>query len=212
MKAKLTLTTLLIALCMPAYAQRSNNEPKLSLSGIVGYALKSRAHLGQSYTAVIRDAPQYGGLIEYKLRDQTSLGISYTYMDAHVLILDPRRIQLNVGREQTAFNYIMLHGIRYFGPNHADVFVRPYAGIGAGIALINIQGNSPFSRLAMDVRLGAKLNASAPVSLLVQVQFQSIIQGIMGGLYFGTGGSGTAIAVQSSLVKVVFSGGLSFNF
>lgn len=211
MKIRIILSTLLVALCIPIYAQKKQ-EPKISISGMTGYTMQSRARLGPSYSAVIRDAPQYGGILEYEIRDLIKIGISYSYMDTRVRVYDFWGRQLNINNERTAFNYVLLHGMKYFGPTHTEAFVRPYAGVGIGMAFINTPSNGTFGRLAWDVRLGVKANASAPISILTQVQFQSIVQGIAGGMYFGTGGSGTAISMQSSLIKVTFSIGAAINF
>ncbi len=187
-------------------------SPRLSVSGFVGYTLQDNITFSDSYYGYIEDCAQYGGILEYLIRPTVSLGVSYMHMDTHIPIYDPYRNQVSTGGDDAVgLNYLMFEGTKYFGMRGAFSVVMPYVGVGAGMAMINVKNGDSYTQFAWDSRLGVKIKMAPRIALFAQVQLQSIVQGVGGGMYISLGGAGVGINTYSSVYQFSFGGGLAFS-
>ncbi len=194
-------------ICPSILAQSS----KLSISGFVGYTLQDDITFSDSYYGYIDDCAQYGGILEYMLRPALSLGVSFMHMDTHVPIYDAYRNKVSTSDNDAAkLNYLMFEVTKYLGMRGAFSVVKPFAGIGTGLAMISVTSGT-YTKFAWSGKAGVKIQLTPHISALGQIQLQSIMQGIGNTMYIGTGGSGADISVYSSTYQFTFGGGLSFN-
>lgn len=203
------IAAFLFLCCFTSGFAQSN---RVSLSGTVGYTFPTTVRLGNMYQARIRDAAQYGGMIEYMMHNNISAGFSYSRMDTHIPITTFAGVQLNPGEDRTRFNYFLLEGTKYFEMPNPQSIIMPYVGIGAGLAVVDIEARSNVTKLAWGIRGGTKVKVGSRVALLGQMQLRSIIEGIGAGMYVGTGGSGVALGAHSTILQFTFSTGLSVSF
>jgi hypothetical protein len=71
--------------------------------------------------------------------------------------------------------------------------------------------NNSYTKFGWGVRLGLNIWASDRVALKIQTQLTSAVQGVGGGLYFGTGGGGAGVTSYSTIYQFGLGGGLSFK-
>ncbi len=207
MKIKTGVFMLLFACSWATFAQS-----RVSISGLVGYTLQNNLYFDNSYYGYIEDCAQYGGVLEFMLRPTVSMGVSYMHMDTRTPIYDSYRDQVNSGGyDATALNYLMFEGTKYFGIGGALSGITPYAGIGVGMSTINVKNGDSYTKFAWDGKLGIKIRLTRNISVLGQMLVQSIVQGVGGSMYVGTGGAGVAISTYSSVYQFSFGGGLSLN-
>ncbi len=207
MKIK-SIIILLFAIYPAIFAQPSS---RLTIAGLVGYTLQDDISFSNSYYGYIEDGAQYGGILEYRLRPTFSLGVSYTHMDTHTPIYDSYRDKVNQGSDATGLNYLMFEGIKYFPVRGLFSVVTPYAGIGAGMSIINIKSGDSYTKFAWNGKFGVKIRMTAHIAILAQAQVQSIVQGVGGSMYVGTGGASIGLSSYSSVYQFTFGGGLAFS-
>jgi hypothetical protein len=133
--------------------------------------------------------------------------------EAPITYWRPSDIAVQNKTVQLGVNYIMLAGNRYLKPGQK---VEPYGGFMLGMAIFSNKNPSPggedgATKFAWGVRLGTNIWASEKVGLKIQAQLLSAVQGMGGGLYFGTGGSGAGVSTYSSLLQFGLGGGLVFK-
>ncbi len=112
-----------------------------------------------------------------------------------------------------ATNYILAGGNRYFPTGTA---VEPYAGAQLGVAIFNVEnpdsgksGNA--TKFAWTITAGLNLWATDKIGLKIQTGLISAVQGIGGGLYFGTGGVGGGVNAYSSFYHFYIGVGLALK-
>jgi hypothetical protein len=111
-----------------------------------------------------------------------------------------------------ATNYILLGGNRYFPLGGK---IEPYAGAQLGMAIFNVMnpdnGKSDNAvKFAWGLKAGLNIWATDKVGLKLQTGLLSAVQGVGGGFYFGTGGSGASVNAYSTFYQFYIGGGLSF--
>jgi hypothetical protein len=115
---------------------------------------------------------------------------------------------------QLGLNYILVGGSNYF--HTADGKVEPYAGLGLGMNIISVRnpepdGASGFEKFAWTVKLGTNIWVTDKVGLKLQADIISTVQAVSGGLYVGTGGTGGAISLYTTMYQWSVGGGLIFK-
>ncbi len=188
-----------------------NAQSRLSISGLVGYTLQDDINFVNSYYGYIEDGAQYGGVLEYRLIPTISMGVSFMHMDAHVPIYDSYRNQVNQGDDATGLNYLIFEVTKYFGAPGRLTVVTPYIGMGAGMVSLNVKNAGSYTKFAWDGKFGVRIRMTSHIALLAQMQVQSVVQGIGGSMYVGTGGAGVSLDSYSSIYQFTFGGGLAFD-
>jgi hypothetical protein len=215
MKLRLCAT---VALFLGTYSSFSQKQtyvpnhppvPKFSVTLFGGYTFQDKVNLGYTY-GYIRNAAHYGTSFEFMFNRLRSLELSYQRMDTKMPIYDGYTgILLNRGHGNGALNYIMIGGVNYFP---FSPYVMPYGGLNLGVCVLTNKEDYTTTKFALGAKLGVKIKASQVVSVKIQTQLMSVVQGAGGSLYFGTGGPGYGVSTYSSVTQFGFTGGLSFDF
>lgn len=165
------------------------------------------------YSGKIYGGLQWGVGLEIKPKDEIGIELMYYHQDAKVpisyydIFAKTRNPDMNVG-----VSYILLGLNKYLKTGK----VEPYGGFLLGTAIFNNQNPQPGEetskvKFALGARLGVNVWASEKVAVKLQVQFLSSVQGLGGGFYFGTGGSGAGVSTYSSITQLGIGGGLAFK-
>lgn len=197
--------------CGTSYAQ------EFRVNGYTGYtfddAIDSYYSNTDYFNGTIKGTFRWGGGLEYILRDRYGVELLYLRQDtkAPVRYYDRGEKQTNL---DLAANWIMLGGTNYMKVN--DI-VEPYGGIQAGAVVYNIKnpaqnGSYTGTKFAWGLKLGTNLFFSRTVGIKLQADLLSAVQAVGGGLYFGTGGAGTAVSTYSTILQFNLGGGLVFRF
>lgn len=202
-----TIIAALIFICLATPKAQAQTIPTINLYG--GYVFRDKVSLDQYY-GYVNDAAQYGGGLEFTLPRNTSAEIKYLRMDTRApLYYYNTGKQENKNEDKISVNYILLGGTKYL-PVRSTIL--PYAGFGIGVGIADSKDDGgSLTKFAYEMKLGVKVKTASLVSLKFQTQFQSMVQGVGGGLYIGTGGSGAGVSTYSSIFQFGFSGGLSFS-
>lgn len=163
------------------------------------------------YNGKIVGGYQWGAGIELHPREDYGVELLYYRQDTKAPVsyygLSPTTRTLDIG-----INYIMLGGTRYIKKDK----IEPYGGFMLGAAIgsnKNPQGSerSSATKFAVGGRLGTNIWVSDRVGIKLQAQFLMAVQGVGGGLYFGTGGTGAGVSTYSTLTQFVIGGGLAIK-
>ncbi|MEM9324366.1 MAG: hypothetical protein AAGA85_01865 [Bacteroidota bacterium] len=152
---------------------------------------------------------QWGVGVEVLPYDDYGIELSYYRQDTQVPIRywDDGEVRRTL---DAAINYIMAGGARYLdtgGP------LEGYAGVMVGAVIydnkspIDREPNS-VTRFSWGFKLGANIWATERVGLKMQAHLLSAVQGVGGGFYFGTGGSGAGVSTYSTLFQFGLGGGI----
>lgn len=184
----------------------STGFAQIGLTGYGGFTFADQFS-GSDFSGKVEDAGHWGVGLEYMVHEFYGLELLYKRLDPVVSL----RIRGQEFREvDVAMNYIMLSGNRYVPVSGA---VKPYGGLGLGpVILTNKTDDETITKFAWLVKLGALFMPSDRIGLKVQAEFYSIVQGVGGSFYFGTGGSGAGISTYSSVYQFGFSGGITIRF
>ena len=190
-------------------------EPHLRINGYTFYAfddkVDSRYSSTEYFYGKIKGGFQWGGGLEYMIAPFQGIELSYLRLDT-----DAPLTYYSGGDKYTIFdlatNYIMLGGNRYFPLGGK---IEPYAGAQLGMAIFNVMnpdnGKSDNAvKFAWGVKAGLNIWATEKVGLKLQTGLISAVQGVGGGFYFGTGGSGASVNTYSTFYQFYIGGGLSF--
>jgi hypothetical protein len=148
----------------------------------------------------------YGGSLEFNMPRNVSVELSYQYQSTTAsanqgLISDKGNI---------AVSYVMIEGNRY--ARFKEQFAG-YFGGGLGIGIVTPDTDySTICRLAWKIKAGLLITPSDKFGIKLGMQLNSLVQGIGGGLYFGTGGASAGASLYSSIYQFGFNGGIYFRF
>ena len=165
------------------------------------------------YTGKIIGGYQWGAGFEFKPNRNVGAELLYLHQDTQAPVQ-----YYNIGAVNRTLdigvNYYLL-GINRYMPTGNEK-VEPYGGVllgAVGYVNKNPAAGEPTSstRFALGFRLGATIWASAKVGIKLQAQFLSSVQGVGGGFYFGTGGSGAGVSTYSTITQLGLGGGLVFK-
>lgn len=182
----------------------TSGSAQLSLTGFGGYTFDDRFDLG-GITGRIEGAGHWGVALEYATGAFTGIELLYQRMDTQVPFT---WIGIEERRTNLALNYLLLGSTRYLPVSDA---IWPYGGGSIGLA-ISSANDETSTKFAWMVKLGAMFMPKSKVSIKAQAQLSSIVQGLGGGLYFGTGGSGVNINTFSTIYQFGLTGGLVVHF
>lgn len=112
------------------------------------------------------------------------------------------------------FDYIMIGGEGHYQKPGSRI--EGYGGFLLGVAIINLDnptnGNGgSTSKFSWGGKLGCNIWASERFGIKLQALLLSISQGMGGGFYFGTSGSGVGLSSYSSIYQFSLGGGLTFK-
>jgi hypothetical protein len=165
------------------------------------------------YNGKIQGGYIWGGGFEFLAGPTKGIELKYLRQDA-VAPMEyyndrVKRKDFNLG-----LNYILIGGNNYFRTGGK---VEPYAGLGAGMNIISIKnpepdGESSFEKFAWTVKLGTNIWLTEKIGLKLQADVISTVQGVSGGFYVGTGGSGGGVSLNSTMYQWSVGGGLTFKF
>lgn len=170
-----------------------------------GYVFGDDVTLDYGYGHVDESAI-FGGSLEFMMPRNVSLELSYQHQSTTAsanqgLVSD--RGNITVG-------YAMVEGNRY--AKFKEKF-SGYFGGGLGVGIVTPDGNyETICRLAWKIKAGILMTPSDKFGIKVGMQLNSLVQGIGGGLYFGTGGAGAGATAYSSIYQFGFHGGIYFRF
>lgn len=210
---KILLTLVIALMAISAYTQ------SVRLNGYAGYAFDDSFdtyYSDNDYAeGKIRGGFQWGAGLEVLPREDMGVELLYYRQDTEAPITYWRPGDLNYTSRtvQLGVNYIMIAGNRYLKPGEK---VEPFGGFMLGMAVFSNKnplpgGETGATKFAWGVRLGTNIWASEKVGIKIQAQLLSAVQGMGGGLYFGTGGSGAGVTTYSSLLQFGLGGGLVFK-
>lgn len=192
------------------------NAQKIRLNAYSSYVfddnVDSYYDANNYYDGKIKGGYQWGLGLEYMIHETKGIELKYLRQDA----IAPMNYYYN-GVQYKEFelgiNYILVGGSNYF---KTGGIVDPYAGLGIGMAIINIKNPEPGTdsskeKFAWSLKLGTNIWVTERVGIKLQAEVISAVQGAGGGFYFGSGGSGAGITAYSSMYQWSLGGGLSFK-
>lgn len=209
-----------ILIALIAVAGFSANAQDINISAYGGYAFDnsfdSYYDFGEYYEGKIKGGFQWGAGIEY--RPQPSMGIEFLYLRQDSHSPTTYRLDNRPGVQFTDFdlgiNYIMLGGNKYV--RRMGSKVEGYGGLMAGVFTASVTNpdnrrKDNATKFAWGGKLGGTFWATDSIGIKLQMQLLSAVQGVGGGLYFGTGGISTGVSSYSTIYQFSLGGGLVFN-
>jgi opacity protein-like surface antigen len=156
--------------------------------------------------AHIDECPVYGGSLEFMMPRNVSVELAYQYQSTQASASSG----LVNERGNIGISYILIEGNRYAKMKEN---ISGYFGGGLGMAIISPDGNyESVGRLAWRVKAGVLISANEKIGVKLGMQLNSCVQGLGGGLYFGTGGASAGMTAYSSMYQFGFTGGLQIRF
>jgi len=150
---------------------------------------------------------QWGGGLEYFTFSDQSVELKYL-RNATTFPVYVAGIQKNSGADCGATNYILLGWNKYMGD--PDGKVRPFGGLGLGMNIIDIHGNSA-TKFAWDAKLGVKIKTSSAISLKLQAYLQHTISAVGTDIYYGWYGA-YPVTDYAALWQFGLGGVLCYDF
>lgn len=205
---------LLASLCTGVYTEAQDIQVNLNNAYVFDNHVDSYYDNTAYYKGAIKGSYQWGVGMEYRINPVSSAELSYTRQDTKA----PMTYYYN-GTKFTNFdlaaNYIMVGSNRYLSKSGSRL--EGYAGGMAGLAVMHLKNpDNGYSgdkvKFAWGLKLGGHFWATQWVGLKLQAQLLSAVQSVGGGFYFGSGGSGSAIATYSTVFQFGLGGGLVFKF
>ncbi len=179
-------------------------QAQISLMPFGGYTFDDKFNVG-GVTGKLKGAGHWGVALEYKKGPYTGFELMYQRIDSEVpftfIGIEERKVDV-------ALNYIMAGGTRYLPAND---MIWPYGGGSLGMAIISTDNDSS-TKFAWMFKAGVLIKPTGKVGIKLQAQLNSIVQGMGGGLYFGTGGSGINLDTYSTIYQFGLTGGLVIRF
>jgi hypothetical protein len=168
---------------------------KIWLTPFAGYTFRENITFSSGSSAEIADGAHYGFLLEYMVKPKVGIELAYQRQDTkatsqNFISIEPTKLAI----QYTTIGFLRHH---YFTER-----INGYAGLNLGIATSsNKDLNTNYSRLAAGFRLGCILKPSRKISLRIQGQVLSVVQGFNAGLYAGTGGAGAGVSTYSTIFQ-----------
>jgi opacity protein-like surface antigen len=208
MKVRLVFAMLMIT-CLSAFAQ----EKRINIYS--AYVFDDKFETVNSttdyYRGKIIGGLQWGAGLEFIIKDQISAELMYLHQDTQAPVESYYTV-LNNKTYDLGVSYALLGISRIMKKDK----VEPYGGLLLGAAIFNNKNPSPGEetskvKFALGFRLGATIWVSDRVGIKLQTQFLTSVQGIGGGFYFGTGGTGAGASTYSTITQFTLGGGLAFK-
>jgi hypothetical protein len=205
------LATISLLMSMGLMAQH-----KAYLNGNAGYTF-DESFIVQTFNGRFMGNAHYGGSVELELQgisnphNESTIEIAYlgmqTVLDGWVWPIGqnaPSPATYNV-----TLNYITAGFNNYFGH---DYKIMGFGGLNMGAGWMSNQtepSRPSNTRFSIGLKGGGRFMFSEKVGLKLYAQLNTIVEGVGGGFYFGTGGSGAAVTTFSSVVQFGLGGGLT---
>lgn len=208
----LAITALLIGANI---AQTEAQE--IRLNAYSGYSFADRVNTYYStsdyYEGRIEGSYRWGVGVEYLLQKRYGLELNYLRQDTKAPIRYYRTSDTQ-SNFKLGIDWITLAGAHYFKVNET---VEPYGGLMGGVAIFNVynpdsQSSRSVTRFGWGLRMGTNIFISESLGIKLQADLLSAAQAVGGGVYFGTGGAGTAVSTYSSMLQFNLGGGLFYRF
>jgi hypothetical protein len=163
------------------------------------------------YSGKVKGGYQWGAGVEFKVKDDYGVELLYFRQDTKAntayynLAQVERQIDLGVNYALVGFN-------KYIQKDKLE----PFGGLLLGAMFASDKNPQPseessITKFALGFRLGTNIWASDRVAIKLQAQLLTSVQGLGGGIYFGTGGAGTGVSTYSTITQMCLGGGLTFK-
>jgi hypothetical protein len=206
---------LIVCLLSGFYSTQAQN---VRLNGYAMYVFDDKvdnyATSSSYFNAKIKGGLQWGAGLEYMVQEVNGIELIYLRQDtkAPVTYWDNGD---KSGEFDLAINWLMLAFNRY--QRFSNEKIEGYGGLELGAAFFDVTNpNTGDSRnatkFAWGIRLGLNIYASEKFGIKLQTGLTSAVQGVGGGLYFGTGGAGAGATTYSSMLQFGLGGGIVVPF
>ena len=220
MKTILQFLTIVVLILFGHQQAKSQNYPT---DGVLlkGYGLyvfddrfDARFDFNRYYEGKIKGGLQWGLGLEYRPNSEVGIELLYLRQDtnaptSYLIGLEPEFTDFDLG-----VNYIMLGGLRHaqLGAGNVEGFGGLMGGAMIAKATNPATGNDDTAtKFAWGVKGGLTFWASERAGLMIQAQLLSVVEGIGGGFYFGTGGPGAGVSTYSTMYQFGLGGGVVFK-
>jgi hypothetical protein len=187
------------------------------LNGYAGYVFDDQveAYSGVAYfEGKVKGGFRWGVGAEYMIQPTYGIELMYLRQDTKTPItyysggiVGPRNTEIDV-----AINWLTIGGNRYFRKPGSKI--EGFFGGNLGAAFIGGEAENGESddvtKFAWGIKGGATIWATEKVGIKLQADLMSAVQGMGGGLYFGTGGAGAGVSTYSTMLQFGLGGGLTF--
>jgi opacity protein-like surface antigen len=197
---------LMVLCCATLLIAGSSRAQYFSVTGYGGYLFQDKVSFANAY-GYIKESGFWGASFEGVNREGAGFELLYQGQNTHVPMYTYGGLKSDRPDGLTC-SYILINGVRYLQNND---HVQPYAGIGAGVAIINSDAGSSQTKFAWDFKLGIKLKTASVVGFKLQAQLNSITQAGGASLYASPIG-GLYVSSYSTIWQFGFAGGLVFDF
>lgn len=210
MKKNRTMVLLLWTLLVPLLLQA---QTRVYLNGFGGYTFAESFTVSQ-FAGTIKGNAHFGGSVEVSLPHRSNaysertIELSYQGMASTMEGWAFFNNSWRRTNDEVYGNYVMLGGNNYFG-RQRKAMAFGGASIGMGWMNNRTKNQNTDIRFAYAVRGGGRFMLSENIGLKVYAQLHSIVGGVGGGFYFGTGGTGVGLSTYSSLVQFGLGGALT---
>jgi hypothetical protein len=171
----------------------------------------ARFNFGQYYDGKVKGGLQWGVGVEYRPNAQVGLELMYLRQDTNA----PTSYLVGIEPEFTDFdlamNYIMVGGLRHaqLGAGNVEAF----GGLMGGMLIADVTNpetrrSESATKFAWGFKGGLTVWATQRFGVMFQAQLLSVVEGIGGGFYFGTGGPGAGISAYSTMYQFGLGGGV----
>lgn len=166
----------------------------------------------------VKEGFQWGGGLEYFIQPTASIGVNYYRMDTAMEAYGPlggpsiggSNTQINKGNDKGALNYILADYTYYF--NTGSATLKPYAGLGLGVGIVETPQNGNDTTFAWDLKVGAKIKTGSPVSVNLQAYLMSMSEAIGTNYYYGGYWGPVAYTNYAELYQFGLGAVISYDF
>jgi hypothetical protein len=214
MKKLKLIAVLILIVSASAYAQ-----PKVYLNGNIGYTF-DESFYGYYGEWKYKGNTHYGGSLEFVLAgastryNERTLELTYQGMKSDLSAFSYTGLNKPTNGEMTV-SYITLGGNNYFGKSRK---VMGFGGLALGAAIFdgkatvgNQTQTASATKFAMNFKGGGRFMFSENIGLKLYAQLNTVVGGVGGGFYFGTGGASAGVSTYSSMVQFGLGGGLTIG-
>ena len=181
------LVALLAIMCV-SFGANAQDQGSILLKGYAGYTFSDKVEFDYGYVDV-QSAFQWGGGLEYFVQKTSSIEVKYLNMAGTMATYGPPtwpangagNVQLNAGDDKGSLGYLLADFTHYFDNGGK---VAPYLGAGLGVGFINPPQQSNTTGFAWDLKAGAKIKTSGPVSINLEAYLQSISKAVGTDYYY----------------------------
>ena len=215
----IAVTTAILGLALTTNSLKAQGDEGLYLNAYGNYvfdnSFDARFEFDQYYDGKMKGGFLWGVGAEYRMYPETGIELSYYRQDTNApttYFLLPDGLQFT--DFDLGINYIMVGGNRHamLGSGNIEAQGGLMAGVMFAKATNPENGNdNNVTKFAWGVKGGLTFWASERAGIMVHAQLLSAVQGVGGGLYFGTGGAGAGVSTYSTLYQFGFGGGLAIK-